>query len=121
MHCPHCAAELPEDARYCLRCGRNLAAPWATCEILCAREERVLITCRFWARVLRPDGLFSAGSSPTWVAEFPACGDPEAQAAHAALVRQLLTAGWRHVGRGWRWYNDRFERWSEGSTFANSP
>jgi len=114
MLCPHCATELPDDANYCLHCGRaqgdGQAAPWAACEILCARQEGVLSTCRFWARAVGPQGVFCAGSSPAWVAEFPDAEDPQAWTAHRVLVQQLLAAGWRYAGRGWRWYNDRFRQ-----------
>ncbi|MZD10728.1 zinc-ribbon domain-containing protein, partial [Streptomyces sp. SID5785] len=26
-HCPHCGAEAPEEARFCMRCGRERSSP----------------------------------------------------------------------------------------------
>ncbi len=122
MFCPHCGRELPAEASFCPHCGRaqrfdsaDAGMTWETCEILYAQSIRVLITCRFWARALGPQGEFCAGESASWTARYPASNDPEALIAHRQLVQRLLAAGWKPVGRGFLWYNDRFERRSLGN------
>jgi hypothetical protein len=134
MYCHQCGQKLPDEANFCLRCGRpqrpDLTIPhesepvWETCEIdweqwkdhFFGGPEGV-----FWAEALGRDGRYRAATS----APFQAPQGPvtiggnqryvplreAAQAALDAFIRHLLRGGWQPTGgRGDYWFSLRFRR-----------
>ncbi|HEV3407634.1 MAG TPA: hypothetical protein VG079_03005 [Gaiellaceae bacterium] len=81
-----------------------------TCEI---RWWGSLAGSEFYARATAADGSpFEAGRSKTfeWHGRSAPAERDEIVAAHAALVRDLVGAGWEPAGRGEAWYEHRFRR-----------
>ena len=134
-YCPSCGAELPADAKFCVRCGKPQAelplepalapAPageyWETCEIVAvAAGEK-------WSPVFPGDYLLFRAQSGG-----PEGGDTVLESArvkagladyyqankhnkhHAKAVEALATAlaeaGWERAGKGEAWFSLRFRR-----------
>jgi hypothetical protein len=80
------------------------------CEI---RWWRGLVGSEFYARATSSDGApFEAGRSKMfeWHRRSGPAETEEIVAAHAALVHELVGAGWEPAGRGEAWYEHRFRR-----------
>jgi hypothetical protein len=132
-YCPNCGAELPDDANFCVRCGKSQDAPpqetvrtpgggrRETCEIVAvAAGEK-------WSPVFPGDYiLFRAqGEGPQGVytvlesARLKAGLSDYYQAnrhnkLHAKAVDELTAAltgaGWERAGKGEAWFSLRFHR-----------
>jgi len=131
--CPSCATQLPDDADFCLRCGQPQQAQpapgnWDACIIACALVDDAhlfasWLSSRQWYRSARykfiaeasgPAGTYLAGESPVFETRpdvTPHQGDQAAVAAHHALFRSLIEAGWQPANqRGKEWYGQQFRR-----------
>lgn len=133
-YCPSCGAELPADAKFCVRCGKPQAEPppepvpapapagarWETCEIVAvAAGEK-------WSPVFPGDYiLFKAqGDGPqsgtimesarvtAGLADYYQANKRNKRHAKAmeALAAALAAAGWEQAGRGEAWFSLRFRR-----------
>jgi hypothetical protein len=133
--CPACATQLPDDAEFCLRCGRpQRAAPqneteaWEHCHVTCVpvADPRLFaswLSSQNWFRCARfrfraessgPTGTSTTAESPVFQSQPdapPAADDPAAVAAHNVLVRALLDQGWQpFVAPRTEWYDLAFRR-----------
>lgn len=130
MQCVACGAELPEEARFCWRCGApqkaemESAIEWEMCE---TREENVKVGLglsllphyRFVADAIGPKGRYVAGESPIYKGFPPQSivqrsNDRHFKKANACLnclIENLTEAGWEPLEtRGDSWYKLRFRR-----------
>ncbi len=132
-YCPECGTALPDDAKFCSRCGRPQAAPppepgpvsageeWETCEIVVAAAGEK------WSPVFPGDYIIfraqadgeedahtvleskriAAGLGDYYQANK---SNKRHTAALAALAAALADEGWAQVGKGEAWYSLRFHR-----------
>ncbi len=134
MNCPNCGKQLPEDANFCLQCGKPLqpggqvqvqAPPYETCEIRYSQTRQGILFRGegvFWARARGPRGEYNAGSMTFWSskawADYASRNDPAAMQAYKALVTKLESDGWERVpatrslnsSGHTQWWNDHFRR-----------
>jgi zinc-ribbon domain len=134
--CSSCGTQLPEDAKFCLKCGKpqkpGLPAEevrWETCEIgeenvkqagnLSVRENR------FVGKAIGPSGVyivevsatfkFGAGVlDPSSSAKYPSLRDwsKECVSILDTFISKLVAEGWEPIGtqHGLRWYSYKFRR-----------
>lgn len=123
MLCPRCATRLPDQASFCWQCGLaqkpDQAAAEQTWE-MCQITYRVLPSsswwpaghCMFWAEASGPEGTYSAGEAAHGVSAGDLyAGRPKARQVHAALLQQLIQAGWEPLeAQSPLWWNTRLRR-----------
>ena len=76
MFCMNCGKELPDDANFCLKCGKPQNASalaeveepvWETCEIVWNYKKKGGMLSNdklmFWAKAIGPKGEYNAGES----------------------------------------------------------
>ena len=122
MLCPTCASRLPDDANYCLHCGkaqrRDGLVPVMRrdiCEIYRSQEHGEWFEGgdTFWEAIaIGPQGRSSVGRSGTCPRK--AVGSAR-EVKHAdvvldLLITQLVQDEWQPLPRGPEWYSYRFER-----------
>jgi hypothetical protein len=121
MFCINCGANLPDEANFCLKCGKQQKqgvqtdeTKWETCEINYKVAHDGLTGTRgcFRAEAIGFDGVYEAGRSQ----EF-GCGynmwlpDSKNEAHYNALIENLVKDRWEPTGeRGEHWWNNRFRR-----------
>jgi len=133
MICSNCGTELPDDANFCVQCGRpqkaGLAGPiaraqWELCEIDYFSEEGFLNQKGlFGAMVLGKERKQLVAESENFLLRFDEVGGfnqwrskrilkrtAEAQSAFNALVGRLLDEGWEPTGWGQFWYSEQLRR-----------
>jgi hypothetical protein len=122
MFCINCGTELPDEANFCLRCGKpqeegvKVEEPrWETCEILHTTLNAPWFgdyEKQFWAAAIGPQGKYNAGESPVFESLYtsPSGSSQEAIDAHDALIKTLLEDGWEPIGDRRYWWGDRFRR-----------
>jgi len=129
MYCWNCGTQLPDNANFCSKCGKqqkpgeqpiepNLKEEkWETCEILFDSQYQLGRgwIFWFWAKAIGPEGEYSAGSSGQLLAgpifDKPNSDNRETKMAHSELVAKLVSDGWEPVpNKGSNWWNDRFRR-----------
>ena len=111
MFCKSCGKDLPDDANFCLRCGRPMRSEahasipaiqvvspqWETCEI----KDRLVqkpgwntnAICIYYAEASGPTGIYEVAQSPPYEA-----GRPDAQTSLDVLINQLMSEGWEYGG-----------------------
>ena len=129
MYCSACGRELPDDANYCLKCGRpqrdgvRVDEPiYETCEIDFWDQgkpggffrNRTYETV-YWADAMGPEGPYNAGESravpgPSTNGWLSGPYSDDHYVAWKELVTQLTSDGWESVGPGGCWYIHRFRR-----------
>jgi hypothetical protein len=126
VYCASCGTHLPDDANYCLKCGRpqreevkGTAFRWETCTIDIAYTKRGFLTqkVKLWADATGPRGSYRVAESPDFEPYF---GQPlwDEKAQHSKvqqplneLISKLLSEGWEPLpNKGELWYNLRFRR-----------
>jgi hypothetical protein len=83
---------------------------WVVCEVVWWRGHS---RSDFYARAIAPDRDVEVARSPEfwWPhANPPPPEHAQAHAAHAALVRKLISTGWEPLGGSSPWYAQRFRR-----------
>jgi hypothetical protein len=134
MFCINCGTQLPDEAKFCWKCGTPQKSSvqadelkWETCEIVWKMTSGALglilgpiagVKGYFWAKAIGPSGVYVAGKSQTiWVGNFYTGGPLPRErnqahfAAHNALVAQLVNDGWEPTGdKGAEWWSNRFRR-----------
>src|SRR5688572_22583265 len=128
MYCSACGKELPDDANFCLKCGRpqrpdvrSDAPTYETCEIKFWDQgkpggffrDRTYETV-YWADAIGPTGRYRAGESDP-VPGSPRGGWGQPNQSHMpvweTLIAHLTGDGWESVGPGdGPWYGHRFRR-----------
>src|SRR5256885_12810356 len=72
MYCGNCGKELPNDANFCLKCGKPQGATvqaevpfWEMCEIYFFDKPKGFFSSagQFWAEAIGPKGRYNAGAS----------------------------------------------------------
>lgn len=117
MFCRYCGTELPDEANFCLKCGKPQTPSvvvdepkWETCRIVMETVKEAGIFPNsgirrkgeycFNAKGIGPDFSYSVGRSVMWNDD----SRPEApQEALKGLVNELLKDGWEadgHFGSG---------------------
>jgi len=122
MFCSGCGTQLPDDANFCVKCGKpqkpgvqTEEPKWETCEISDDAESSGInrlfsVRTYYWAAAIGSKGLYNAGESETFDAA-PRVEGRKQTSAHANLIRKLVADGWEPTGmRGENWYSDRFRR-----------
>jgi hypothetical protein len=130
MNCQYCGAQLPNDAKFCLICGKPQQTTiyaneqkWETCEI--EREVDVslgsqlkiflnfLLTFGFYgggfgakyrAKAIGTKGMYIIHETPYYKRV------KEEQKAVEELVNRLVQDGWQSIGKGEQWFNYKFRR-----------
>ena len=125
MFCSNCGIQLPDDANFCLKCGKPQKAgiqvdepKWETCEIKWTSSQRNLIAnhkMQFWADAIGPNGSYNAGESPIFEHPYserePESNNRKDSDAHKNLISKLVADGWEPTGnRGTAWFSNRFRR-----------
>lgn len=122
VHCTACGQELPDDARFCSRCGAPQgAAPteagppthWESARIVW--QKLGLVSERFEAEVTTPGGTYRIcdPSRETFAADKrtgPRRNDALTVSSHRSLVERLIREGFEPVGVGDQWWMERFRR-----------
>lgn len=108
MFCSNCGTQLPDDANFCMKCGKQLKEGLSqpelqpeTCEITCATLRKPLFgdyTLQFWAEATGPNGHYNADESlvfkgPGWVD----LESPQTRAALHSLIEKLGKDGWESL------------------------
>jgi len=129
MFCSNCGTQLPDDANFCLKCGKpqragvQIAEPqWETCEIhwgeeWCSNWWGGAKGC-FWAEAVGPSGVYNAGRTETFHVPHgayspsgPLGKDSQTASMHRAMIAQLTKDGWESLGsKGPAWWSYRFRR-----------
>lgn len=123
MYCTACGQELPDEARFCLRCGAPqgttdsedaASTHWESARIIW--QKTGLSSQRFEADVTTPTGTYRIcdPQRETFYAN-PKEGGPKRNdrtivSAHRALVERLIREGFEPVGVGDAWWAERFRR-----------
>ncbi len=110
MFCVACGTQLPDEANFCLKCGKpqkaDVRAPepapkYETCEIKFEVVKEALFgvgddDLRFWAEALGPQGIYNAGESPVFKGTGGWAGPSKDQGLSAlnALLQKLGGDGW---------------------------
>jgi hypothetical protein len=121
MYCGKCGTELPEEASFCLKCGKSqkpdvvsVELKYETCEITWTASGVIFRKSYFWAKAIGSKGIYDAGKSNIFLTSSgvgPDIGYKDVVAAHTALVNNLVGDGWGPTGdRGNAWYSLRFQR-----------
>jgi len=124
LFCISCGAQLPDEANFCLKCGKPQKAiaqadsfRWETCEIIFVQLSAGLGGAKgyFEAKAIGPNGTYSAGVGQTFGAGFgtwaPDATNPKVVGLHNVFIDQLVGEGWEPSGdRGTDWWNQRFRR-----------
>lgn len=122
MYCANCGTELPDGARFCVRCGAPAGSPAAppaatdeqTVQI---RLWRGYVNAEFYAELADPDtgGLHVERSRAfRWRNDEPPPRDrDDVLDAYEGLVAWLQALGWEQVGIRKPWYAQRFRRVDE--------
>jgi len=84
MYCMGCGAQLPDEAKFCMECGKSLrpetpsdSLKWETCEIEWLEKSSLMRTLLvramgyFWAKAIGPNGVFDAGQTDTFTFGYP--------------------------------------------------
>ena len=127
MYCIGCGTELPDDANFCLKCGKPqkkglkvandsiTEAKYETCEIGWDKPSRLSLSLVFWAKAIGPNGSYSAGEvkftpGPFRQRAYPESNESNAVEAVNTLIKQLTQDGWQPLTRGEGWFSYRFQR-----------
>jgi hypothetical protein len=128
MFCANCGTRLPDDASFCVKCGkpqRPGAQPlqqqpqWERCQIEWDDLGGFLTrSARFWADAIGPKGSYNAGTSREFGLSFFEGHDPRPEpydknhvAALTELVGKLVREGWEpSETQGPAWFSHRFQR-----------
>lgn len=138
IYCMQCGKELPDDANFCLKCGKPVggtvqSAPqsepkWEYCEIvyddpISKRKKRWAKTyydIEFWAKGVRSTGTFNALPNEEflgkiaeldWDIVFPSAESEEDRKAVDALIARLGETGWELLpNKGKNWFSYKFRR-----------
>ena len=126
MFCLNCGTQLPDDANFCLKCGKpqklnvQIEEPqWETCEIVWSDEslfpEVLWEKGRFWAKAIGPKGVYTAAKTKVFNVDFGSMSsNPQGKKAlsyHSVLVEQLVKDGWEPTtDRGQSWWSNMFRR-----------
>ena len=116
MFCAHCGTQLPDEANFCMKCGKPLRADqhvdeprYETCQIVYEifgrdgffRNAKI----RFWVKAYGPNGEYSVAVSPEVLLggsedSLPYGGKyfKIAQKAISDLTNELLKDGWEYIG-----------------------
>lgn len=129
MYCQNCGTQLPDDASFCLKCGRpqqagvqaQTATPlWETCEIQWRNTSKKGFfsnpTICFVAERIGPDGTQIIGITENVISTHPASSldsKEEKQQMYSyvdQLKANLLRDGWEPTGQGRGWWELSFRR-----------
>jgi hypothetical protein len=129
MFCGNCGKELPNDANFCLKCGKpqgttvQAEAPfWEMCEIYFFAKSKGLFSSvgYFWTEAIGPKGKYNAGQSESLIGtgvsvdvfdNVTEYGDTKKlhEALHK-LIQRLTSEGWEPIPRGQYYFSYRFRR-----------
>lgn len=124
MFCGNCGKELPDDANFCLKCGKPQGATvqaeesrWEICEIRADGKPKGFFHSInwYWAEAVGPKGRYNAGESERLqidlVTRDCAYGDiKKRDNALNKLIQRLTSEGWEPITRGTSFYSYRFRR-----------
>jgi hypothetical protein len=128
VFCTACGTELPDDANFCLRCGKpqrdGVAAPaaavadadpdarWETCRI--SFVKGIISKQLFVAVVAGPKAQYRVvepQQRQIYVDDHgPRRRDRNTSASYSALVQRLVREGWEPAGSDQHWWEERFRR-----------
>jgi len=121
-----CGKELPDDANFCLKCGKPIGSTakptpepepkWEYCEIV--YQQRVdkhwygdSYFIQLWAKGVGPNGTFNAGEVEEIQGYWPDSGESRHQELANRLVKLLTSKGWEPLpNKGTEWYSYKFRR-----------
>lgn len=121
MYCVNCGTQLPDDANFCLKCGKpqklrvqgqTKEPKWETCEIDCYVVKRTWAYSylAFIAEAYGPNGKYRAGETSASIRNWPV-GSRTETILLDGLVQKLLKDRWEYVGQfGDKWYQKRLRR-----------
>jgi hypothetical protein len=127
MYCKNCGTELPDNANYCMKCGKPQVADmaqleetrWEKCEI---EKEYITDTIAgamglggnkvcFQAKAIGVDGFYIAGKSEIFKESHVSVPITKEIPILEALVAMLAKDGWEPMGtKGEFWYSYKFQR-----------
>ncbi len=128
MFCLSCGTQLPEDANYCLKCGKpqksNVQSvthsnqiQWETCEIQWVSESDFFNTKGYFeAKAIGPNGVYGAAKTGAFkvkksIVGVPLPYDANGKETYERLVAHLVQEGWEPIGiKGPDWFSDKFRR-----------
>ena len=127
MFCWNCGTQIPDEASFCLKCGKPQKQGSQkdeikeTCEIDSEKVADGSILSgdhfKFWGRAIGTRGQYSAGESKVFTGyyggsySYPDKDNKENREALESLVNWLVKDGWEATGdRGSNWWNLRFQR-----------
>jgi hypothetical protein len=131
--CNNCEAELPDGARFCLRCGAPQSPdhPILTfrreiCEVYRSKENGGWFRAgdTYWEAIaVGPAGRYMVARSETCSrnAVGGSSGVKQADDLLDELIRQLIQEGWQPLPRGPEWYSYRFERHLQTAPGSQGP
>lgn len=125
MFCGNCGKGLPEDANFCLKCGKPQRATlqaeeprWEFCELRAEGKPKGFsgsITW-YWAEAVGPKGRYNAGeseqlrSTDIYSRECRYGDIKKRDNALNKLIQRLTSEGWEPITRGESFYSYRFRR-----------
>jgi hypothetical protein len=127
MYCSNCGTELPDNANFCVKCGKPqregaqpIAVKYETCVIMWKTKDTKIkwigkteTEMSFWAEAIGSKGLYNAGESESVIfyGDYPSIQqNDKAEAAVNSLIKKLGSDGWESTGKGKSWYGYTFRR-----------
>jgi hypothetical protein len=133
MYCINCGTQLPDEANFCLNCGKPQKAETRpdeikleTCEIVWEWVSRGTFgmgatKMTFRAKAIGPNGTYFAGTSEVFSGQQdgPNSGEQNQVAALDNFINKLTQDGWQQSTRGLDWFSYRFQRQTKIRTGSN--
>lgn len=116
MYCVSCGTQLPDEANFCLKCGkpqkpdvRADEPQWELCEITLEVVTSGFfadIKYKYVAKAVGPNGIYMVGETPL----IKQNANKQQEKAVDTLVTQLTRTNWEATGKGEGQYNYKFRR-----------
>jgi hypothetical protein len=134
MYCSNCGTQLPDDANFCLKCGKpqkeNVSfdeSKYETCEIVFEWVSKGTLgmgatKMRFWAKAIGAEGIYNAGRSDVfsgWQLG-PDASETKQVNALNQFIDRLASNGWEPLTRGECWFSYRFQRRDKNRFYGKS-
>ena len=124
MFCSNCGTRLPDDANFCMKCGKALRSnlqqsdevQWETCQISALVDSDFLV--EFTVDAIGPKGRYVVATDGYALeirifgenGDYPEQRPEKAEKAVDNLIKKLTQDGWESTGKKEKWWEYTFRR-----------